>query len=318
MNSILFFHQHALPITLTATSSKFPHQFSPSLTIISLNPNSHQCTQNNFIKSNPTVTATQLYALTDSSSSSDSSSSQSTEPSPQSLLLQLSDCFDLPPDYFKKLPRDLRLDLNDAAFDLSNGPVLDECGQELGELLLDLSRAWESADTATSRELISKLPMLEGTLTNKAKAAFGRRLVSAGRRFQSMGQYGQGEMQKVAQAMTTAGKLLSASPVATTGEEPKDDTRVFKFGELQVAITPEKAKIGAAIGVVFGILSWGLGQGIQSVPESSLQYANDNALLLAKSLRGTLLVLFYSSSVLSAFTSAALFLLARQLESEEK
>ena len=30
------------------------------------------------------------------------------------------------------------------------------------------------------------------------------------------------------------------------------------------------------------ILSWQLSQGIQSIPESSLQYANDNALLLAK------------------------------------
>ena len=29
--------------------------------------------------------------------------------------------------------------------------------------------------------------------------AFGRRLVAAGRRFQAMGQYGQGELQKVTQ-----------------------------------------------------------------------------------------------------------------------
>ncbi|BAB09108.1 unnamed protein product [Arabidopsis thaliana] len=48
------------------------------------------------------------------------------EPSSKSLLLQLSKCFDLPSDYFQQLPNDLRLDLNDAAFDLSNGPVIDE------------------------------------------------------------------------------------------------------------------------------------------------------------------------------------------------
>ncbi|XP_037496149.1 uncharacterized protein LOC105647870 isoform X2 [Jatropha curcas] len=193
------------------------------------------------------------------------------------------------------------------------------CGQELGELLLNLSRAWELADTSTSRDLASKLPMLESNLTSKAKAAFGKRLVSAGRRFQSMGQYGQGEMQKVAQAMIRTGKLLSANPIpTTTDEEPKKETRVFKFGELQVAVTAEKANIGAAIAVAFGILSWELGQGIQSIPESSLQYANDNALLLAKSLRGALLVLFYCSALLSASTSVGLFLLGRELKSEEK
>nr|DAD20094.1 TPA_asm: hypothetical protein HUJ06_021557 [Nelumbo nucifera] len=115
----------------------------------------------------------------------------------QSLLQDLADSFALPPDYLAQLPRDLRLDLNDAAFDLANGPVIDECGQELGETLLNLSRAWELADTSTSCSLASKLPSLEGSLTNNAKSAFGKRLVSAGRRFESMGLYGQGELQRV-------------------------------------------------------------------------------------------------------------------------
>ncbi|CAI0433737.1 unnamed protein product [Linum tenue] len=229
------------------------------------------------LKSKPPTTP--LLALTESSEDSP----QSLGSSIQSLLQQLSDCFDLPSDYFRKLPNDLRLDLNDAAFDLSNGPVIDEsletyaivssptvghysqCGQELGELLLNLSRAWEQGDTSTS--------------------PLGRRLVSAGRRFQSMGQYGQGELQKIAQTMITTGKSLVAIPIdETTDKEPMTDTKVFKFGDLQVAITSEKANIGAIIGAVFGILSWQLGRGVQSIPESSLQYANDNALLLAKDL----------------------------------
>ncbi|KAM7250202.1 hypothetical protein ACFE04_022085 [Oxalis oulophora] len=104
--------------------------------------------------------------------------------------------FNLSLDYFAKLPSDLRLDLNDAAFDLSNGPVIDECGQELGETLLNLSRAWEKAETSTSYSLASKLPELERSLTDNARSALGKRLVSAGRRFQAMGQYGQGELQK--------------------------------------------------------------------------------------------------------------------------
>ncbi|XP_048236306.1 uncharacterized protein LOC8258661 [Ricinus communis] len=299
MNSLTLFHKPLATLSSPKFLTNSPH-ISHSLTISSKPKTRHN---HNY---NLTTTPLQLHALTESSDSS----SQSLDPSLQSLLLQLSDCFDLPADYFKELPRDLRLDLNDAAFDLSSGPVIDECGQELGKVLLNLSRAWELADTATSRALVSQLPVLERTLTNKAKAALGKRLVSAGRRFQSMGQYGQGEMQKVAQEMITTGKLLSEIPILTTNEEPKEETRVFKFGELQVAITPEKANIGAAIGVVFGILSWVLGQGIQSIPESSLQYANDNALLLAKSLRGALLVIFYSSSVLSALTSVGLLLLA--------
>lgn len=66
------------------------------------------------------------------------------------------------------------------------------------------------------------------------------------------------------------------------------------------------------------VLSWQLGQGVQSIPESSMQYANDNALLLAKSLRGALLVLFFSSGILSAFASVGLVLLGRELSSKSK
>ncbi|XP_073106132.1 uncharacterized protein [Elaeis guineensis] len=232
------------------------------------------------------------------------------------LLQDLADCLKLPPDYFARLPGDLRLDLNDAAFDLSSGPVLDECGQEVGEMLLNLSRAWEEADTSTSNSIASQLPSLEISLTDNVKPALGKRLVSAGRRFEAMGMYGQGEPQRIAQAMIKTGKLLSRGPVIITDERPKKESRMLKFGELQVELTPGKAYSGAAIGLVFGLLSWELSQGIQSIPESSLQYANDNALLLAKSLRGALLVLGYSSTVLSVFASMGLVLLGRQLSSE--
>ncbi|KAK4385803.1 hypothetical protein Sango_2704300 [Sesamum angolense] len=241
------------------------------------------------------------FALTESSDSP-----KSLDPDPKILLQELADCFVLPADYFQQLPRDLRLDLNDAAFDLSNGAVRDECGEELGETLLNISRAWEAADTSTSANLVSKLPLLAGSFTSKSKSALGKRLVSASRRFQSMGQYGQG-------------KLLSARPVTEVDtEEPKQETRMLKFGDLQVELTPEKAYVGAVIGFIFGILSWQISQGIRSIPESSLEYANDSALLLAKSLRGALLALFYSSTVLSAFATFGLVLLGGQLKSKGK
>ncbi|XAR53532.1 hypothetical protein NMG60_11022123 [Bertholletia excelsa] len=169
-----------------------------------------------------------------------------------------------------------------------------------------------------STKLMGKLPLLVDSLTDNAKSALGKRLVSAGRRFQSTGQYGQGELQRIAKAMITSGKLLTASQIsAANSEERKKEARVLKFGELQVELTPEKAYIGAAIGFAFGILSWQLSQGIQSIPESSMEYANDNALLLAKSLRGALLALFYSSTFLSAFATVGLVLLGGQLKSKE-
>ncbi|CAL0321044.1 unnamed protein product [Lupinus luteus] len=286
------------------------HQI-PSLSLTSLRFTT-PTTSSSFNTISSTKPLTLRFALTDSNPPN------SIQPDPQSLLQNIAESFDLPSDYFAKLPRDLRLDLNDAAFDLSKGPILDECGQELGQILLNLSRAWEIADTSTSHSLVSKLPIVEANLSGTAKSALGKRLVSAGRRFQSMGQYGQGEAQKISKAMIAAGKALSASSTsAEIDEQPKEETRMFKFGELQVEITPDKANIGAVIGIAFAILSWEIAQGIQNIPESSLQYANNNALLLAKSLRVALLSIFYSSTFLSAFTVVGLVLLGIQLKSKK-
>lgn len=295
--------------SLTPTLSQHHTQSFPSTTSLRF---PHTTTSTNFNTIFLHKPTSLRFALTESNSPN------STEPDPKTLLQQIADSFDLPPDYFGKFPNDLRLDLNDAAFDLSNGPVLDECGKELGETLLNLSRAWETADTSSSRFLVAKLPLMEANLTGTAKSALGRRLVSAGKRFQSMGQYGQGETQKIAKAMIEAGRALSASSTSSViDEQPKEKNKTLKFGALQVEITPTKANIGAAIAFVFGILTWEIAQGIQNTPESSLQYANDNALMLAKSLRGTLLTIFYGSTLLSALTSGGLVLLGIQLKSEK-
>nr|CAB3451480.1 unnamed protein product [Digitaria exilis] len=230
-----------------------------------------------------------------STSSSSAGGDNPEEPPVLPLLQELADCLVLPPKFLSQLPRDLRLDLNDAAFDLSNGPVLDECGQEVGDLLLNLAKAWELADTSTSNNLAKQLPSMEPYLTRSAKSgmnyihiivAFGKRLVSAGRRFQSMGQYGQGELKK--------------------------------FGELEFELTAEKANIGAAVGAVFGFISWQLAQGVQGIPDSTMQYTNDNALQVAKSLRVALLILGYTSTGLSLFAALGLLLLAQQINSENK
>ncbi|KAK4366484.1 hypothetical protein RND71_014364 [Anisodus tanguticus] len=120
--------------------------------------------RNNFLKFDSHRTTTVPFAVTESDSP------KSLEPDPLNLLQQLADSFVLPADYFSQLPRDLRLDLNDAAFDLSNGPVKDECGEEVGETLLNISRAWEQADASTSTALVDKLLLLVGSLTSSQKS----------------------------------------------------------------------------------------------------------------------------------------------------
>ncbi|KAF8691722.1 hypothetical protein HU200_040111 [Digitaria exilis] len=253
-----------------------------------------------------------------STSSSSAGGDNPEEPPVLPLLQELADCLVLPPKFLSQLPRDLRLDLNDAAFDLSNGPVLDECGQEVGDLLLNLAKAWELADTSTSNNLAKQLPSMEPYLTRSAKSAFGKRLVSAGRRFQSMGQYGQGELKKIAETMIKNGKLLSTRPVVQSDVQAMKEKRKLKFGELEFELTAEKANIGAAVGAVFGFISWQLAQGVQGIPDSTMQYTNDNALQVAKSLRVALLILGYTSTGLSLFAALGLLLLAQQINSENK
>lgn len=125
-------------------------------------------------------------------------------------------------------------------------------------------------------------------------------------------------MVKIAKAMLMCGKLLAEIGGSTaTDEEPKMEARMLKFGNLQVELTADKAYIGAVIGLIYALISWQLTQGIQSIPESSLQYANDNALLLAKSLRGTLLALGYASTILSVFAAVGLVFLGGQLKPKE-
>ncbi|KAJ6791141.1 Uncharacterized protein M6B38_245725 [Iris pallida] len=324
--------------SLLFSSSPLPFSFTPQFPLNSRRVLSLR----KFPANSRTLTLTVSFALAESDSAK---SVDDTSGDILPLLQELAENFQLPPDYLAKLPRDLRIDLNDAAFYLSNGPVMDECGQEMGELLLNLSRAWEQADTSTSNSITGQIPSLVSSLTSNVKPAFGRRLVSAGRKFQSMGQYGQGELQRdhakksyaggnecwleackcipevsfnIAKAMIKIGKVLSSSSVVKIDEKPKEESRVLKFGDLQVELTAEKAYIGAAIAVVFGLLSWELSQGIQSIPESSLQYANDNALQLGKSLRGALLVTGYASTILCASSSVGLLLLARQLKSRSE
>ncbi|XP_002980558.2 uncharacterized protein LOC9656317 [Selaginella moellendorffii] len=231
-------------------------------------------------------------------------------------LKDLSDSLLLPRDFLKSLPRDLQVDVNDAAFALSRGPVHQECGSQVGELLQRLSKAWERSDTDSVGEIGKAFTGLEGAISKSGNGpAFGRRLIRAGNYFKSTGQYAQGEFQDIAKALLALGEAVGGR------EAPETDIstmpRVLKFGTLQVAITPGKAFTGAAIALVFGFLSWQLAAAVKNIPESSLSYANDNALMVAASLRGTLLAMAYSCAGLSAFSTVGLLVLGFQAKNKE-
>ncbi|CAI5531627.1 unnamed protein product [Closterium sp. Naga37s-1] len=234
-------------------------------------------------------------------------------PFPQSSLASLD------ADFFSSLPRDLQVDLDDAVFDLTNGNVLAECGPAVSAALSALSaaltasegaRAAAAAAVAGLRDAAAKLPP-----GGRERAVLGRRLRAAGRRFTGMGAYAQGKAAQLGKAMAAAGEAVAAG-CTDDGASNFDAVRTFKLGPLAVDVTPSKALTGAAIAAAFAVVSWQLVTGLQAVDESSLAYANDNALILALSLRGTLLVMGYGSCLLSAFAAAGLLALARDLSSQ--
>ncbi|KAJ7537045.1 hypothetical protein O6H91_12G094600 [Diphasiastrum complanatum] len=227
----------------------------------------------------------------------------------------------LPYDYLGKLPNDLRLDLNDAAFALSSGSLDQECGKQVGEVLMQLSRSWEEADTQACTTVGRIVPSLHKVLLDdsSSRSAIGRRFIKSGRSLVAAGQYERGELQKIGSALIAAGKtLLASGNEATEANDTVISSNIFKFGDLQVQLTSARAFTGSAIAFFFGILSWKLASALQRIPESSLSYANDNALLLATSLRGTLLAVGYSIAALSAFAMLGLVILGIELTSSEK
>lgn len=233
-------------------------------------------------------------------------------------LRELSESLVLPANYLEMLPSDLRVDLKDAAFALSNGALNNECGEQAGDLLMQLSRAWERGDTQAAAASAKQLPTLLDKLTSESRAEFvGRRCIRAGRYFTATGKYEGGELQKIGKALTVAGEAFSRGNLPVT-EAPLSTAKAFKFGDLQVEITAQSAYIGAAVSFVFGLLSWQLTSGLQNQSDNSSQYANDNAFLLATSLRGALLVGGYFCAVLSACTTVGLLVLASSINAEKK
>lgn len=230
-------------------------------------------------------------------------------------LRELSESLALPANYLERLPSDLRVDLKDAAFALSSGALNSECGEQAGNLLMQLSQACERGNTQALAASARQLPTLADKLSNESSSQFvGGRFIRAGRYFTATGQYEGGELEKIGKALIAAGEAFTrGKPPAET---PISTAREFKFGDLQVDITAQRAYIGAAFSLVFGLLSWQLTSGLQNQSDSS--YANDNAFALATSLRGTLLSAGYFCTALSAFTMVGLIVLGITISSEKK
>ncbi|GJN22536.1 hypothetical protein PR202_gb10111 [Eleusine coracana subsp. coracana] len=166
-----------------------------------------------------------------STSSSAGGNNPDEEPPVLPLLQELADCLVLPPKFLSQLPRDLRLDLNDAAFDLSNGPVLDEVGTTnfSNSILGKPGSQYNALEIVSflSDSVAKNLPS-PSLLFALHSVAFGKRLVSAGRRFQSMGQYGEGELKKIAETMIRNGKLLSKRPVVQSDVQAMKEKRKLR------------------------------------------------------------------------------------------
>ncbi|MCO5584515.1 hypothetical protein L7F22_038443 [Adiantum nelumboides] len=148
-------------------------------------------------------------------------------------------------------------------------------------------------------------------------AAIGKRLIGAGRRFAGTGSYAKGELQAIAKALTVAGEAMQSADETQTKEESELQTaRMYKFGDLQVEFTSQKCFIGSIIALGFGALSWGLATSVQGIPDSASQHANDNATLLATSLKGAFLLLGYGCTLLSGLAVIGLLGLGLQLSAK--
>lgn len=121
-----------------------------------------------------------------------------------------------------------------------------------------------------------------------------------------------------------------------------------KFSKLNLTLIRgwKQGKLNSCFNLEHMILSWEVAQGIQNIPDSSLQYANDNALLLAKVLwhnfslaslqlvsvdywfliltkcsaavfKGSIACYFLLVNVLVCITSVGLVLLGLQLKSKK-
>lgn len=218
-------------------------------------------------------------------------------------------------DIFKSLPQDLLADLKDAGFTLSSGALGRECGEDIRAAVTQLGSSLEAANSAQAGAALRALPSLVAELPpgGGARAALGRRLSTAGRKFRSMGAYGKGELAKIAGAFTTAGETLSAG-CTEDPEAAKIDysSRTLKFGSLQVDVTPSSAFAGAAIAALLGALSWQLAVGTSATSGSGADVA------LAVSLQGALSSLLYGFSAFAAVSTVGLLALGAQLSTAKE
>eukprot|EP00850_Spirogloea_muscicola_P003441 SM000014S00229 [mRNA] locus=s14:36094:37574:- [translate_table: standard] len=211
-------------------------------------------------------------------------------------------------DFLGALPADLQVDLRDAGFALSNGPVEREVGGEAASALKRLGGALESATTAAAAAAAAELAASAAALPegSSQRAALGRRLTAAGQKFSLMGSYGAGEVAALAKAFQAAGREVAAGCTEPPPPPAPSSPRVLKFGDLQLDLTRGSALGGAAASAVISALVWQLKAGVGGGGGDPGQ------------LTGALDVLGSGLSFLALVTAVGLVVLGLQLDSGEQ
>ncbi|RRT75090.1 hypothetical protein B296_00027687, partial [Ensete ventricosum] len=169
----LLFAPSRLPTSLYATLVPFIYSSNPHrLHSQSLSSNKTPTKERALIVSSALVESNSSKSLGGGGGRGEDGSDDDDDEDLLPLLRELSDCLLLPPDYLSSLPHDLRLDVSEDDLFLrsDNAMICALCGEVVGELLLNLSRAWEQADTSTSNSLARQLPSMESFLTKNVQA----------------------------------------------------------------------------------------------------------------------------------------------------
>ncbi|GAQ88281.1 hypothetical protein KFL_004150050 [Klebsormidium nitens] len=216
-------------------------------------------------------------------------------------------------DFLKNLPQDLKADAKFSGFQLANGPLDREVGDSAAAVLGGLGRAFESLDAKAAAAAARGLADAAAGLPPKSseRARFGRRLAAFAGPLRSGDCE---ELKQVARALSAAGKSIAEGAEEKPVTPPSPESKVLKFGNLQVELTRQKAFGGVVVAFVFGFLCARLTAGLQSIEPDSMQYANDSASALAQSLRVTLLAAGWSCTAMSAFSAVGLLALGLQMK----
>jgi len=239
----------------------------------------------------------------------------------QSQLEKLATVFEsLDESYLKKLPNDLQVQVRDAAFAVTSGSLQRTCGDVAADSLSELGRALEAMNAAACALCVRNVSeaALQLPPYSSYRLAVATRLRSAGRQLSAPGVSGGEELQRVSQAFLDAADVLGDGCTDKTDEPlPEGAKRSFKMIGQEVVLDTGRAYTGAIVSILFGVINWKLADNLRLWQQED-KFNNDNANMLAQSLRGFLITLTTASTGLSFIAAVGLVVLGLQLSSQAK